>query len=219
MNNNQTNFSVPESDFGGAAAAFSNAAISIGFVYTTFFLIGSDALMNNETLIDLAIKNPASLVIQDLLKILSAAALVLVIKILYFRLRNDAPKPMSRALISGIFSITCLLINAILSLWLVFSASSGSLEREFIKELNFFIGVLALLVVFTNGLWYLLVNWTALKNKRLPKLLCYLGLFMGFVSLVPFFGIIVLFLSIVWFTWLGMTLLKNNPIKNSEENF
>ncbi len=65
-----------------------------------------------------------------------------------------------------------------------------------------------------GGLWVLLVSATALRGRTLPRALCVLGLVIGaagLVSVVPalnpaayVFGL----LQIVWFVWVGVTLLR-----------
>lgn len=64
-----------------------------------------------------------------------------------------------------------------------------------------------------GGLWVLLLSIAALKANQLPKLLNYIGLFVGTVgiltlypadSLTAIFGLS----QIVWFFWLGLVLLR-----------
>jgi hypothetical protein len=66
--------------------------------------------------------------------------------------------------------------------------------------------------IFTNGLWYLLTSWTALKADQLLKRLNYIGLAIGAISLIPILGIFALLLSIVWSFWLGRILFKETPL-------
>jgi hypothetical protein len=66
-----------------------------------------------------------------------------------------------------------------------------------------------------GGLWMLLVSWTALRAKALPKALIWLGAangLLGLASTIPAlhdaalaFGM----LQIVWFAWLGIALLAH----------
>jgi hypothetical protein len=69
-----------------------------------------------------------------------------------------------------------------------------------------------------GGLWTLLVSLAALRSGGLPKGLNILGLLvgaMGIISIIPgltdpvtgVFGLS----QIIWFVWLGITLLHNNP--------
>jgi hypothetical protein len=69
-----------------------------------------------------------------------------------------------------------------------------------------------------GGLWTLLVSLAALRSGGLPKGLNILGLLvgaMGIISIIPgltdlmtgVFGLS----QIIWFVWVGITLLRNNP--------
>ena len=66
-----------------------------------------------------------------------------------------------------------------------------------------------------GGLWVLLLSIAALKGKELHKTLSYLGLFVGIVGILTIypaevfteiFGIS----QIVWFSWLGVSMLANS---------
>jgi hypothetical protein len=65
-----------------------------------------------------------------------------------------------------------------------------------------------------GGLWVLLVSWTALRTRRLPTILGWLGVaigVMGVVSLVPALkdaGTIFGALQILWFAWIGIVMLR-----------
>ncbi|MHB9002778.1 MAG: DUF4386 family protein [Coriobacteriia bacterium] len=73
-----------------------------------------------------------------------------------------------------------------------------------------------------GGLWVLLVSWVALRGRALPKALGWLGVAvgaLGLASVVPplhdaayAFGM----LQIVWFVWLGVTLIRVSA-RNAEE--
>ena len=66
-----------------------------------------------------------------------------------------------------------------------------------------------------GGLWVLLLSFAALKGNELPKILNYFGLFIGIVGIftiypaevfTEIFGIS----QIVWFSWLGISMLKSS---------
>jgi hypothetical protein len=69
-----------------------------------------------------------------------------------------------------------------------------------------------------GGLWILLVSWAAFRTEALPKALNWLGLVIataGLISVVPALtdsAIIFGLLSIVWFAWVGVIMLR--PTKN-----
>ena len=67
-----------------------------------------------------------------------------------------------------------------------------------------------------GGLWILMVSWSALQMKAMPRFLNYFGLFIGvagIVSIIPAItevAVTIFGLSmIVWFAWLGVYLLRN----------
>jgi len=69
-----------------------------------------------------------------------------------------------------------------------------------------------------GGLWVLLVSWAGLRTGGLPRLLNYLGLVIavaGILSAIPPIGEIGAAIfglgQIVWFVWLGIVMLRNDP--------
>jgi len=69
-----------------------------------------------------------------------------------------------------------------------------------------------------GGLWALLVSLAALRAGGLPKGLNILGLLVGAVGIISIFpglteGMVGVFGlgQIIWFVWLGIVLLRNNP--------
>jgi hypothetical protein len=78
-----------------------------------------------------------------------------------------------------------------------------------------------------GGLWVLLISWTALRARQLPRALNYLGVVAGVAGLltvVPAFevlgavevlGLVFGLGLIVWFIWLGIILLRTSPRRTS----
>jgi hypothetical protein len=192
----------------GGIAAFINVIVVMATLATVIFLIGFSALVDPNQLIDLAIYNPAPLLIQDGLKFVSAGISSVLILALRNYLRRDDPALLSVATGFGFLSVLCLVGNATLSLYAISQASTYNQESLSGNHLSSMIGILAVAAISLDGLWLLLVSWTALKSQQLTNPLCYLGLGMGVLSLVPPLGIIVLILSIVWSVWMGQVLLK-----------
>lgn len=66
-----------------------------------------------------------------------------------------------------------------------------------------------------GGLWTLLVSWAALRVGGLPKTLNYLGLAVGVVGILSTIPMLAALTGIfglsqvVWFAWLGVTLLRS----------
>jgi hypothetical protein len=191
-------------------AALINAALSVATLVVALGLIGLPALTDRQILVELALRNPTPLILQDGLKFVSAALAIVLIAALSHRLKGNAPKVMAVATLFGSLSVICLVANAGLSVFSVSQAANEALRSSDTGNLlNGIISLLGFAVIFLNGGWYLLVSWTALKQNRLPKPLNYLGLGMGAISLLPPLGILVLFLSVIWSFGLGLVLLKS----------
>ncbi|NJO43361.1 MAG: hypothetical protein HC769_11740 [Cyanobacteria bacterium CRU_2_1] len=195
----------------GGIAAFINFVVAIATMAVAILLIGFPAIADQNKLVELAIHNPAPLLIQDGLKFASAAISSVLILALASYLRCDTSTLLSVATGFGFFSVLCLVGNATLSLYTIFQAATYEQATSFGNQLNSIIGILAGAAISLDGLWLLLVSWTALKSQRLPNPLCYLGIGMGVLSLVPPLGIIVLLLSMVWSVWVGRVLLQEEP--------
>ncbi len=195
----------------GSIAAFANVIVAMATLATVVFLIGISAIADPSKLIDLAIHNPAPLLIADGLKFVSAGISCVLILALGNYLQRDTPGLLSVATGFGFLSVLCLVGNTTLSLYAISQASRYNQAALSGSHLHSMIGILAVAAISLDGLWFLLVSWTALKSQQLPSPLCYLGLGIGVLSLVPPLGIIVLLLSMVWSVWMGQVLLKEEP--------
>jgi len=211
----------------GGMAAFMNVAAIMATLIVAFGFIGVAALSDPNKLMELAIHNPAPLIVQDILKIISSGIAIILILALNNRLQDGFPKLMRTAIWFGSTSVLCLLINAGLSLLMVAQVAGIFQEQTWSNNLvyvmfqqqrmttsvlqeflNGLINILGMAVIVINGVWYLLVSWAALRMNSLPKWISYLGMIMGGLSLLPPLGILILFLGIPWSFGLGGTLLK-----------
>lgn len=66
-----------------------------------------------------------------------------------------------------------------------------------------------------GGLWVLLLSVAALKVNEFPKLLNYLGIFIGFVGVFTIYPAEILteifgLGQIIWFSWLGVTMCRSS---------
>jgi hypothetical protein len=73
-----------------------------------------------------------------------------------------------------------------------------------------------------GGIWILLLSWAALRTGELSKVLNYLGIVVGvagIISIVPALAELFIYIfalgQIVWFIWLGITMLRSNPGKKA----
>ena len=68
-----------------------------------------------------------------------------------------------------------------------------------------------------GGLWVLLLSWAALRVGKLPKVLNYIGVLVGLagiLTVVPTFDVLMDVFGlgqIVWFAWLGIVMLREDP--------
>jgi hypothetical protein len=76
-----------------------------------------------------------------------------------------------------------------------------------------------------GGIWILLISWAALRAGVLSKVLNYLGMVVGIagiISIVPAIAQLFIYIfalgQIVWFIWLGIVLLRNNPNPVASKN-
>lgn len=198
----------------GPFAAFTNAVVAIATLYVALVMIGPDALTDQNKFVEIAVNNPTPLYIQDMLKFISAVCGLVLIIVLYRRLQKEATLRMKVAVLFGCLSILLLLSNAAVSFQTTANAAEfAATKSESGSQLNSIIGMLAMAAIFANGIWYLLISWTALKSSALPKGLNYLGLAIGVIFLVPVLGIIGLLLNVGWSFWLGRTLSGENTVQ------
>jgi hypothetical protein len=193
----------------GGIAAWMNGLVAIATLATATILIGVAAMSDPSKLAELAVQNPVPLFIQDGLKIVSAIVSTVLIVTLANYLKSDDSRLLSIATGLGSLSILCLVVNATLSLYAIFQVTTPD-RGATSEQLSSIISILAIIVLLCDGLWQLLLSWTALRHQKLPKGLCYLGLGIGMLGLVPPLGIIVLMLNIVWSVWIGQVLLQEN---------
>jgi hypothetical protein len=70
-----------------------------------------------------------------------------------------------------------------------------------------------------GGIWILLLSWAAMRTGELPRVLNYLGIAIGvagIISIVPALAGMFIYIfalgQIVWFIWLGISMLRSNKI-------
>ncbi|MFZ6031376.1 MAG: DUF4386 family protein [Chloroflexota bacterium] len=194
-------------------AAYLSAAAGLGSLIVAFGLIGPRVLMDPARLVELAQRNPMPLLLQDTMKFISGILALVLIAALYRSLHPVAPKRSLLAAVCGLGSVLALLANASLSLFATTQAKSLAQGEQF----NALIALLGMLSIFLNGPWYSLNGWAALNGCTWPRPLAYLGIGMGLLSLLPFLGIFVLLLSLIWLPWLGRVLQKEDALLDGGE--
>ena len=75
---------------------------------------------------------------------------------------------------------------------------------------------------FVNAIWFLLLSWTALRARELPRGLNYLGLVTGAAGILsvvfqPALAAVYGVGLIIWLVWLGIVMLRWSPISAAEK--
>ena len=68
-----------------------------------------------------------------------------------------------------------------------------------------------------SALWFLLLSWAALRARELPRVLNYLGVVTGVAGILSVLALTDLTAVyglglIIWFVWLGLVMLRSNPV-------
>lgn len=150
--------------------------------------------------------------------ILFAVAVSLVTLALNERLRERAPTLMRIATNSGL-SGAVLFLGAGMFAYVIlpelgsiyFQNAAGVTTADLALADGLATGLLTA-GIFASGWWVLLASWAALQGG-LPKILSYIGLLFGALSILAFaippFSIVGAFVGIVWAIWLGIILSQS----------
>jgi hypothetical protein len=189
----------------GAVAALLNALISASMFVVATFWTGTEAMGDPERLVEAARARPAAFVAQDALKVASVAVSLVLIAGLARHLRLGRGGLGIGVVGAGVLSEAFLLANAGLSLAALGGVGAARAPPS--------IGVAALSALVLGGVWLLLVNTVGLTRRRLPPVLCAIGLLTGIASLgvlvLPPMGLASLVLGIAWSVWLGVVLWRS----------
>jgi hypothetical protein len=191
----------------GLASLF-NAVLGAAMLLVAFGLIGIEAFADREKLVQLAKSRPGVLILQDVLKLISACVTVVLVGAIYRILKPASPKAQKMAGIFGLFGVLALLANASLSFYAISQTSNTTINKNEVHELSSSIGMLAVAVLLMTGIWYLLINWSARRSNYFPKWISTLGIVTGILFLIPPLGILAGLASIVWSLALANRLLK-----------
>jgi hypothetical protein len=164
--------------------------------------------------------NQAILSIVNLtMYVLFGVFLALLVLALHQRLKIKAPALIQLASVFGLIWV-CLIIAtgmvANIGLGTVIELSEKNADQAMVLwiVINTIVEGLGGGNEIVGGLWVLLLSVAALKVNELPKLLNCLGLFIGFVGILSIYPAQILteifsLGQIVWFSWLGITMLMS----------
>ena len=157
---------------------------------------------------------------------IAAVALVVMALALYERLKAGSPALVQTATVFGFIWAGLIIGSANLMLY-----DFGVIADLYGKDpaqagtiwltIDSVLGGLAGSNEVIGGIWVLLVSWSALRTRELPRVLNYLGVVVGvagLISIVPALDIFIYIFAlgqIVWFIWLGIAMLRSNPGKTA----
>jgi hypothetical protein len=148
--------------------------------------------------------------------ILTAILTLLIVLALEERMKADAPHLMRLAVIS-VSAYAALTITAMIGGFFRNALLAGTNDMSAFRAFLVLHELLGNAAISAGGWGFLLIGWTALRTRALPRILSYAMLAFGIMSIVLFaftvsqvqLGLIVfLLLFLIVFVWLGVVLLR-----------
>ncbi len=170
----------------------------------------------------LADNQVASYIANLLIYVVFGVVLVVLVLALHARLKNSSPAIMQTATAFGLIWAGLVIASGMIA-----NIGNSTVVGLFSENQDQAVSLwLAIITVqealgggneIVGGLWVLLLSWAALRAGKLPKVLNYLGVLVGLagiLTVVPAFDVLMDVFGlgqIVWFAWLGIVMLRENP--------
>ena len=210
---------------GGVAALIDAATylVAIGLFVTLLAPMGNTELDFGQFMA-FFMDNKMIVFIWDLLSyMVNGVFLVILALALFDRLKADSPAMAQVATVLGLIWAVMVFASGFISIY-GYEAIANLYGKDPAQAatLKLVLGTVTLGLDhsdrFLGCLWVLFVSWAALRSGALPKALNYLGLVIGMPGIIstlfPAFnelGIAFGLGIIVWWIWLGIVMLRNNP--------
>jgi hypothetical protein len=205
--------------FGGVSALYLAAAYIVGMIgFLTVVDVTSVADPVDQ--IALMADNLSFLYIMYVIVYVIWGVLMVVLSLsLYDRLKSNSPAIAQIAAVFGVFWGCVIILSG-----MIHNVGMQTVVELYNKDplqagtiwstIDLVLGGLAGSNEAIGGLWILLLSVAALRGKEMPQKLNYLGLLVGaagVISIIPaldMFIYIFALTQIVWFVWLGITMLR-----------
>jgi hypothetical protein len=211
--------------FGGFAAIYEAAGYIMGMI-GFLGVVDVSSVADPVQQVALMADNQAFLYILHLLTYVVWGIFMVVLSLaLYERLKTGSPALVQTATVFGIFWGCVIILSGmiqnvgmqtVINLYGKDPAQAGTIWMTIESVL----GGLAGSNEAIGGIWILLLSWAALRTGALSRVLNFLGVVIGvagILSIIPALaGIFITIFAlgqIVWFIWLGIMLLRSNPVK------
>ena len=207
---------------GGIAALIEAALYVTGFAMFLTVLDPSGYEGHVQRVAFLADNQVASYIANLLIYVVFGVVLVVLALALHARLKDGSPSIMQTATAFGLIWAGLVIASGMIA-----NIGNSTVIRLFSENQDQAVSLwLAIITVqealgggneIVGGLWVLLLSWAALRSGKLPKLLNYLGALVGLagiLTVVPDFDVLMDVFGlgqIVWFAWLGIVMLRENP--------
>jgi hypothetical protein len=207
---------------GGIAALIEAALYVTGFALFLTILDPSGYVGHVQQVAFLADNQVASYIANLLIYVVFGVVLVVLVLALHARFKNDSPAIMQTATAFGLIWAGLVIASGMIA-----NIGNSTVVGLFSENQDQAVALwLAIVTVqealgggneIVGGLWVLLLSWAALSAGKLPKVLNYIGVLVGLagiLTVVPAFDVLMDVFGlgqIVWFAWLGIVMLRENP--------
>ena len=207
---------------GGISALIEAALYVTGFALFLTVLDPSGYEGHVQRVAFLADNQVASYIANLLIYVVFGVVLVVLVLALHARLKNGSPAIMQTATAFGLIWAGLVIASGMIA-----NIGNSTVVALFSENQDQAVSLwLAIITVqealgggneIVGGLWVLLLSWAALRAGKLPKVLNYLGVLVGLagiLTVVPAFDVLMDVFGlgqIVWFAWLGIVMLRENP--------
>jgi hypothetical protein len=207
---------------GGIAALIEAALYITGFALFLTVLDPSGYDGHVQKVAFLADNQVASYIANLLIYVVFGVVLVVLVLALHARLKKGSPAIMQTATAFGLIWAGLVIASGMIA-----NIGNSTVVGLFSENQDQAVALwLAIVTVqealgggneIVGGLWVLLLSWAALSAGKLPKVLNYIGVLVGLagiLTVVPAFDVLMDVFGlgqIVWFAWLGIVMLRENP--------
>jgi hypothetical protein len=214
---------------GGLAALYEAAAYVAGIVF--FVLVVDYGSVDDPVQkVALLVDHEAVMYLMNLIiYVIFGIALVVLTLALHERLKAGSPAMMQTATAFGL-----IWAGVVIASGMIFNIGTGVVVNLYgpdpAQAATVWLAVDTVVngigggVEVLGGLWLLLGSWAALRGRQLPRTLNYLGVVVGaagVLTLIPALGepggMIFGLGQIVWFVWLGIIMMQNQPMQQRKE--